>query len=57
MSEMPDDLLLESYSKAKDLKLCRDFILLLEREIQRRCLHPVNPSLQEQKTKKSCTIR
>ncbi|GKV56813.1 hypothetical protein NCCP2222_27600 [Sporosarcina sp. NCCP-2222] len=56
MSEMPDDLLLESYSKAKDLQLCRDFILLLEREIQRRHLHPVTQSPRENKSKKSFTI-
>lgn len=38
---MSDDLLLESYYKARDLNLSLDFILLLENEIRRR--FRVNP--------------
>ncbi|RBW68111.1 sporulation histidine kinase inhibitor Sda [Bacillus taeanensis] len=36
MKYISDELLLESYSKAIGLKLEKDFILLLEKEIQRR---------------------
>ncbi|GGA23495.1 MULTISPECIES: sporulation histidine kinase inhibitor Sda [Psychrobacillus] len=38
MSKMPDELLLESYKRAKELKLSSDFISLLENEICRRSL-------------------
>ncbi|MEK5067014.1 sporulation histidine kinase inhibitor Sda [Sporosarcina sp. FSL K6-1508] len=38
MSKLPDDLLIESYFKAKDIKLCPHFIQLLEAEIRRRSL-------------------
>lgn len=38
MSKLSSELLLESYIKAKVLKLCPDFILLLECEIKRRSL-------------------
>jgi len=38
MRNLPDDLLLESYYKAKKLKLCSDFIELIESEIYRRAL-------------------
>jgi developmental checkpoint coupling sporulation initiation to replication initiation len=38
MSKLPDDLLIESYLKAKDIKLSPHFIHLLEAEIRRRSL-------------------
>ncbi|MFJ7969790.1 sporulation histidine kinase inhibitor Sda [Psychrobacillus sp. NPDC096389] len=38
MSKMSDELLLESYERAKELKLSTDFIILLENEICRRSL-------------------
>ena len=38
MSKLPDDLLIESYFKAKDIKLNPLFIQLLEAEIRRRSL-------------------
>lgn len=36
MDKLSTELLMESYVKAKRLKLCPDFILLLENEIHRR---------------------
>lgn len=36
MKKMPDNLLIETYYKAKELNLCLDFVLLLENEIRRR---------------------
>lgn len=39
MSKLPDDLLIESYFKAKDINLNPHFIQLLEAEIRRRSLH------------------
>ena len=56
MIQMPDDLLLECYARAKNLKLCPDFIHLLEKEIQRRRLHPIIHTNHEQDEEKSCTI-
>ncbi|MCT2537636.1 sporulation histidine kinase inhibitor Sda [Aquibacillus koreensis] len=38
MEHLSDDLLLESYYKANELKLSPEFIRLIEREIQRRSL-------------------
>ncbi|EDL63344.1 sporulation histidine kinase inhibitor Sda [Bacillus sp. SG-1] len=38
MRKLSDDLLIESYYKAKDLKLNPDFIRLIETEIHRRSL-------------------
>ena len=38
MSKLTDELLIESYFKAKDLNLNPDFMLLLENEIRRRFL-------------------
>ncbi|WP_144510340.1 sporulation histidine kinase inhibitor Sda [Bacillus sp. FJAT-22090] len=38
MGKMSDELLLESYIRAKELKLSIDFISLLESEIRRRSL-------------------
>lgn len=38
MQHLSDDLLLESYFKAKELKLSADFLLLIEQEINRRQL-------------------
>lgn len=36
MQHLSDELLMESYLKAKDLNLSADFISLIEEEIQRR---------------------
>ncbi|WP_347549512.1 sporulation histidine kinase inhibitor Sda [Pseudalkalibacillus hwajinpoensis] len=38
MEKLSDDLLIESYVKAKELKLSNEFIGLIQREIERRCL-------------------
>ncbi|ANB58771.1 sporulation inhibitor sda [Anoxybacillus sp. B7M1] len=38
MKRLPDDLLIESYYKAKELKLSPEFIEMIEREILRRSL-------------------
>lgn len=38
MSNLSSELLVESYYKAKELKLSSDFISLLESEIRRRSL-------------------
>ncbi|MFT4412715.1 sporulation histidine kinase inhibitor Sda [Fredinandcohnia humi] len=38
MKKLSDELLIESYFKAKKLKLSPDFIHLIEAEIQRRSL-------------------
>lgn len=38
MEHLSDELLLESYYKANELNLSSDFILLIKKEIQRRCL-------------------
>nr|WP_259544843.1 sporulation histidine kinase inhibitor Sda [Heyndrickxia oleronia] len=38
MRKLSDELLIESYFKAKDLKLSQDFIRLIETEIHRRTL-------------------
>ncbi|WEG14916.1 sporulation histidine kinase inhibitor Sda [Pullulanibacillus sp. KACC 23026] len=38
MEHLSDELLLESYYKAKELRLSRDFIQLIEKEISRRAL-------------------
>lgn len=38
MKKLADDLLIESYFKAIELKLSKDFILLIETEIKRRSL-------------------
>lgn len=39
MRRLSDNLLIESYSKAKKLKLSPDFIHLIEKEIERRLLN------------------
>ncbi|WP_404443861.1 sporulation histidine kinase inhibitor Sda [Sutcliffiella horikoshii] len=39
MRKLSDELLLESYHKATELKLSTDFILLIELEIKRRSLN------------------
>ncbi|MDQ0156040.1 sporulation histidine kinase inhibitor Sda [Robertmurraya andreesenii] len=45
MRKLSDDLLLESYFKAKELNLSSDFILLIETEIHRRALsHKIKAS-------------
>ncbi|WP_075619068.1 sporulation histidine kinase inhibitor Sda [Paenisporosarcina indica] len=38
MGKMSSELLIESYLKAKELKLCPEFISLLETEIRKRSL-------------------
>lgn len=38
MKKLSDELLVESYFKAKELKLNKDFIKLIETEIHRRAL-------------------
>lgn len=38
MRKLSDELLIESYFKARELKLSVDFIRLIESEIQRRSL-------------------
>ncbi|MDY0405507.1 sporulation histidine kinase inhibitor Sda [Virgibacillus sp. 179-BFC.A HS] len=38
MEQLSDELLLESYRKANELKLSPDFITLIKKEIQRRNL-------------------
>ncbi|GIN38580.1 MULTISPECIES: sporulation histidine kinase inhibitor Sda [Heyndrickxia] len=38
MRKLSDELLIESYFKAKELKLSQDFIRLIETEIHRRTL-------------------
>ncbi len=39
MRKLSDELLLESYFKAKELNLSQDFIKLIESEIRRRSLY------------------
>ncbi|MBM7541704.1 sporulation histidine kinase inhibitor Sda [Amphibacillus cookii] len=44
MKHLSDELLLESYRKASELKLNPDFLRLMELEIQRRALtHLIKP--------------
>ncbi|WKB36881.1 sporulation histidine kinase inhibitor Sda [Terrilactibacillus sp. S3-3] len=38
MEKLSDDLLIESYFKAMELKLSKEFIKLMEQEIKRRSL-------------------
>ncbi|MFC7393274.1 sporulation histidine kinase inhibitor Sda [Scopulibacillus cellulosilyticus] len=38
MEKLSDDLLIESYFKAKELELSKEFIHLIEEEIHRRSL-------------------
>ncbi|WP_084297689.1 sporulation histidine kinase inhibitor Sda [Sporolactobacillus laevolacticus] len=38
METLSDDLLIESYTKAKEYHLSEDFIKLIEKEIERRSL-------------------
>ncbi|EIT85250.1 Sporulation inhibitor A [Fictibacillus macauensis ZFHKF-1] len=38
MENLSDELLIESYYKAKELQLSTDFIFLIQREIERRAL-------------------
>ncbi|WP_257346119.1 sporulation histidine kinase inhibitor Sda [Pseudalkalibacillus decolorationis] len=38
MENLSDELLIESYHKARELKLSHDFILLIKQEIDRRHL-------------------
>jgi developmental checkpoint coupling sporulation initiation to replication initiation len=43
---LSDELLIESYFKAVELKLSKEFILLIEKEIQRRSLsHKIKKSV------------
>ncbi|MFC0188100.1 sporulation histidine kinase inhibitor Sda [Fictibacillus aquaticus] len=39
MEKLSDELLIESYFKAKELKLSTEFIKLIQKEIERRSLH------------------
>ncbi|MCA0986123.1 sporulation histidine kinase inhibitor Sda [Guptibacillus algicola] len=39
MEKLSDDLLIESYVKARELKLSSDFIKLIQKEIERRSLN------------------
>ncbi|WP_042354982.1 sporulation histidine kinase inhibitor Sda [Bacillus rubiinfantis] len=39
MRKLSDELLIESYYKAKELNLSQDFIKLIESEIRRRSLY------------------
>jgi developmental checkpoint coupling sporulation initiation to replication initiation len=39
MKNLSDELLIESYYKAKELNLSPEFIALIEKEIQRRSLN------------------
>lgn len=39
MHKLSDELLIESYMKAKELKLSEEFIRLIETEIRRRSLN------------------
>ncbi|TLS39425.1 sporulation histidine kinase inhibitor Sda [Pseudalkalibacillus caeni] len=39
MEKLSDDLLIESYLKARELHLSQEFINLIEHEIDRRSLH------------------
>lgn len=41
MRKLSDELLIETYHKAKKLDLSPDFILLLEKELQRRSIYPI----------------
>ncbi|MTH52505.1 sporulation histidine kinase inhibitor Sda [Bacillus mangrovi] len=41
MRKLSDELLIESYYKATELKLSQDFIVLIECEIKRRSLNHV----------------
>ncbi|MBM7683081.1 developmental checkpoint coupling sporulation initiation to replication initiation [Pullulanibacillus pueri] len=41
MEKLSDDLLIESYFKARELQLSSDFITLIEHEIKRRSLDNV----------------
>ncbi|GGE43322.1 sporulation inhibitor sda [Pullulanibacillus camelliae] len=38
MEKLSDDLLIESYFKARELHLSPDFIILIEKEIKKRSL-------------------
>ncbi len=40
MRKLSDELLIETYYKAKKLDLSLDFIILLEKELQRRSIYP-----------------
>ncbi|UTR13007.1 sporulation histidine kinase inhibitor Sda [Evansella sp. LMS18] len=43
MRYLSDDLLVETYNKARDLKLSEDFILLIHEEMKRRSLADKHP--------------
>lgn len=45
MENLSDELLLESYFTARKLNLSKDFLLLMKKEIDKRCLtHEINYS-------------
>lgn len=41
MRNLSDELLIETYFKAKELDLSNDFIRLLEKELHRRSIYPI----------------
>ncbi|MBB6445948.1 sporulation histidine kinase inhibitor Sda [Bacillus benzoevorans] len=41
MRKLSDELLIETYFKAKELDLSLDFIRLLEKELNRRSIYPI----------------
>ena len=41
MEKLSDELLIESYFKAKELRLSKDFIYLIEQELLRRSLDSI----------------
>lgn len=41
MRKLSDELLIETYYKAKELNLSPDFIALLEKELYRRSINPI----------------
>lgn len=45
MRKLSDELLIETYLKAKELKLSPDFIRLLEKELHRRSLTPITTTV------------
>lgn len=55
MKKLSDELLIESYIKAKKLKLNSDFIALIESELHRRSL--LKSAKQGLKTKKMIIIQ
>ncbi|WP_432357318.1 sporulation histidine kinase inhibitor Sda [Sporosarcina sp. UB5] len=57
MISLPDDFLMDSYRKAVALKLCPQFITLLEKEMRRRSIHSPKRGLESPKESESVSIR